>query len=539
MDFLTHHMLRSSAIRFPDTEALVQAQQRLTYADTWQRTSRLAYGLRQLGLERSERVGIFLEPSVAQAVSVFGVSQAGGAFVPIHHTLFPDQIGHIATDCGMTGLITTAAKREALADVIAANRSLRWVIEVDGDESTGSTVGDCPIYTLEAVCQESHTDDVSDVADVAIEKDLAAILYTSGSTGKPKGVMFSHANVMAGASIVSDYLNISHTDRILAALPFSFDAGLNQLTTAMQQGSTLVLIKFLFAREIVHMLEAERITGLAGVPPLWSLLSQPSSQLHQKQLQTLRYITNTGGALPQPVLASLRQALPETQVFLMYGLTEAFRSTYLPPEELDRRPSSMGKAIPNTEILVMNEQSQRCGPGEVGELVHHGPTVSMGYWGQPELTNKVLRPHPFPTDGISPGERVCYSGDLVKMDAEGFLHFIGRRDNLIKSSGFRVSPTEVEEGLCKSGQLREAAVIGLPDEMLGQRIKAFVVPSENAVIEPDQLLADCASRLPRHMVPKAVEVLEALPKTASGKVNYPALRDREALTAADEHEARV
>ena len=529
MDFLTHHMLRSSATRFPDKEALVHTRQRLTYADMWQQTSSLAYGLRQLGLERSGRVGIFLEPSVAQVLSIFGVSQAGGAFVPMHHTLFPDQVGHIANDCGITGLITTAAKRKALADVIAANRSLRWVIEIDGDDSTGNTVGDCPLYTFDAVSQESQAETLGDVADVAIERDLAAILYTSGSTGKPKGVMLSHANVTAGASIVSDYLNISPADRILAALPFSFDAGLNQLTTAIQQGSTVVLIKFLFAREIVHMLKAERITGLAGVPPLWSLLSQPSSQLHEKRPSALRYITNTGGALPHHVLTSLRQALPETQIFLMYGLTEAFRSTYLPPEELDRRPGSMGKAIPNTEILLINDHGQRCGPGEVGELVHHGPTVSMGYWGQPELTNKVLRPHPFPTDGISSGERVCYSGDLVKMDADGFLHFIGRRDNLIKSSGFRVSPTEVEEGLCKSGQLREAAVIGLPDEMLGQRIKAFVVPSENAVIEPDQLLADCASRMPRHMVPKAVEVLDALPKTASGKVNYPALRDREAM----------
>src|SRR5262249_8340989 len=231
--------------------------------------------------------------------------------------------------------------------------------------------------------------------DVSIEKDLAAILYTSGSTGKPKGVMLSHAQVMAGSSIVSAYLEIAEADRILAILPFSFDAGLNQLMTAFQQGGTLILLTFVFAREIVEMLARERATGLAGVPTLWSLLAQPSSSLRKTPLPDLRYITNTGGAMPQAVLADLRRALPGTRVFLMYGLTEAFRSTHLPREELDRRPTSMGKAIPDTEILVVNEDGKPCKPGEVGELVHRGPTVSLGYWGQPELTARVLRPHPF------------------------------------------------------------------------------------------------------------------------------------------------
>jgi acyl-CoA synthetase (AMP-forming)/AMP-acid ligase II len=243
----------------------------------------------------------------------------------------------------------------------------------------------------------------------------------------------------------------------------------------------------------------------------------------------LRYITNTGGAMPQSVLSALRNALPTTRVFLMYGLTEAFRSTYLPPEELDRRPTSMGKAIPNTEILVVNENGERCKPGEVGELVHRGPTVSLGYWGQPELTARVLRPHPFLPAELGGEERVCYSGDLVKMDEDGFLYFVGRRDTMIKSSGFRISPTEVEEVLFQSGMVRQAAVIGIPDEVLGQSIKAFVVSKNGDGIDTNALLGFCAQKMPRHMVPKAVEVLEELPKTGSGKVDYPALRRREGL----------
>jgi acyl-CoA synthetase (AMP-forming)/AMP-acid ligase II len=231
--------------------------------------------------------------------------------------------------------------------------------------------------------------------------------------------------------------------------------------------------------------------------------------------------------MPLNILAKLRAAVPDTKVYLMYGLTEAFRSTYLPPDELDRRPTSMGKAIPNTEIMLVGDNGQRCGPGETGELVHRGPTVSLGYWGQPELTSRVLRPNPFLPPDLRDTERVCYSGDLVSMDEDGFLYFVGRRDNQIKSSGFRVSPTEVEEALFKAGQLRHAAVIGIPDEVLGQRIAAFVVPQEGATVDADQLLIDVSTMLPRHMVPKTVEVVGDLPKTASGKIDYPTLRKRE------------
>ena len=231
----------------------------------------------------------------------------------------------------------------------------------------------------------------------------------------------------------------------------------------------------------------------------------------------------------QAVLAKLREYLPQTKIFLMYGLTEAFRSTYLPPDQVDSRPTSIGKAIPDTEILVINEQGNPCKPGEIGELVHRGPTVSLGYWGYPDLTDQVLRPYPFAAPQLRDWEKVCYSGDLVKLDEEGYIYFVGRRDTMIKSSGFRISPTEVEEVIFRCGQVVGAAVIGIPDEVLGQHIKAFVVRKSDSDISPETILTFCAENLPRYMVPQELDLLNELPKTPSGKVDYPALRRREGL----------
>jgi acyl-CoA ligase (AMP-forming) (exosortase A-associated) len=522
MDFLVWHLLRESAIRAPHKEALVHGEQRLNYQQVARKVAGLATSLRKTNVKRGDRVGIYLEASVPQVISIFGVSQAEGVYVPINALLHPEQVMHIARDCGMTALITTPAKLASLAEVIPQIPSLEFLVVV-GDNNPAKGI---PTHSFEEFCDAEPP---TNWLESSIEKDLAAILYTSGSTGKPKGVMLSHMNVVAGSRIVSTYLGITDSDRILAVLPFSFDAGMNQLMTAFEKRGTLVLINFVFAREIVQTLLKERITGLAGVPTLWSLLAQPNSTLDRQPIPDLRYITNTGGAMPQAVLKLLRQSLSTTKIFLMYGLTEAFRSTYLPPEELDRRPTSMGKAIPDTEVVVLSEQGHLCKPGEVGELVHRGPTVSLGYWNRPEDTARALRPNPLLPAEMGDCEKVCYSGDLVKTDEEGFLYFVGRRDTMIKSSGFRISPTEVEEVLFQTGKLRGAAVIGVPDDLLGQTIKAFVVPRDGEQLDVEALLGICAEKMPRYMVPKAVEILRELPKTSSGKVDYPALRSRESL----------
>jgi acyl-CoA ligase (AMP-forming) (exosortase A-associated) len=523
MDFLVHHMLRSSAERTPDKEAVVCGTDRLSYRETWARVSGLAAGLRELGMERGDRVGIYMEPSVAQALSIFGISRAGGVFVPMNEVLFPDQVAHIANDCRMRGLITSEARVDRVREMLPSTATIDFVVVVSDKPLPAWDVESRRFSDLvEGAVPENWS-------EWSIGKDLSALIYTSGSTGRAKGVMLNHAQIMAGAAIVSAYLGIVHDHRTLAALPFSFDAGMNQLMTAMLHGATAVIKPFVFARELVQALIDEEITGMGAVPPLWSLMAQPTSGLHKHSYPHLRYISNTGGAMPLPVLEVLRKNLPTTKVFLMYGLTEAFRSTYLPPEELDRRPTSMGKAIPNTEILVVDENGKPVKPGEVGELVHRGPTVSMGYWGQPELTAKVLRPHPYLLPELGQEEKVVYSGDLVRIDEDGFLYFVARRDAMIKSSGFRISPTEVESVLFQSGHLREAGVIGIPDEILGQAIKAFVVPRDGDSVDPEGLIAFCAERMPRHMVPRSIEALPSLPKTGSGKIDYPALRRREGL----------
>lgn len=531
MSYLVHHLLRASAERYPDQEGLVGGAQRLTYQMFWRQVQGLGQGLSSAGVAPHDRVGVLLEPSAELAVGILGVSTAGATFVPIHHTLFPDQVAHIVRDCGMRALITDAARWRKLRDTLTDDSTLEIVIVVDEHDASTEELGQRTI-AKQTFATMAHSPPDRPLADQAISQDLAAILYTSGSTGKPKGVMLSHANLIAGATIVSDYLGITHKDRTLAVLPFSFDAGLNQLMTAIYQGATCAVMKFLLAKEIVAMLAKERITGLAGVPSLWMLLSQVNSKLYTTPLEHLRYITNTGGALPVNVLGRLREALPATKVYLMYGLTEAFRSTYLPPDELDHRPTSIGKAIPNTEIMVLNEAGRPCEPGEIGELVHRGPTVSLGYWNQPEMTAQVLRPNPLARPELGEPDRVCFSGDLVRMDDEGFLYFVGRRDNQIKAAGFRISPTEVEAALCRAGDVREAAVIGVPDELLGQSIKAFVVPQAGATIDAEKLLEAASELLPRYMIPREIVVLAELPKTSHGKIDYPELRQREVAASA-------
>ncbi len=525
MDYLLHHTLRKHAESSPEKEALVRADRRLNYRELWESTCRLAGGLQSEGLTRGERVGILLEPSVEQVVSIYAAIQSQGVFVPIHHSLQVEQVRHICSNCDVSVLITTSGRWSELRHKLCDLPALKSVIVVGDDHADEAIAYD------QLVTQQNATP----CDDLANEKDLAGILYTSGSTGKPKGVMLSHANVIAGASIVSDYLSITSGDRLLAVLPFTFDAGLNQLTTAIQQGGTIVLSSFRFGRDVVKELQREKITGLAGVPPFWNMLIQPSNGLRDAEFECLRYITNTGGAMPQSTLAALREFLPGTDVFLMYGLTEAFRSTYLPPEELDRRPTSIGKAIPNTEILVLNEEGECCGPGETGELVHHGPTVSMGYWGRDDLTAEILRPHPCPPPGTDDAMKVCYSGDLVTIDEEGFLFFAGRRDNLIKSAGFRLSPTEVEQVICRAPEVCESAVVGVPDELLGQSVHAFAVLAEDYDLPEVTVIDQCAAVLPRYMVPRHVVFLDKLPKTTSGKIDYPCLRDQAiAMTKAKE-----
>jgi acyl-CoA ligase (AMP-forming) (exosortase A-associated) len=516
---LTHHLLTEAAARAPEKEALVHGPRRLSYQELDRLTDRLARRLIDAGLGRLDRVVIYLEKSVEQTLALLATWKAGGVPVPISHLLFPQQVDHILNDCTPRAIVTSCKQLAGLADLLADRPTIRVAIV---DQLPESPVADVEAHALpEILAGEAEAP-----RDRCVSKDLAAILYTSGSTGRPKGVMLSHANLIAGSRIVSTYLNISEDERLLSVVPFSFDYGLNQLLTALEHRATIVLLTFRFPSEIVRALLDERITGLAGVPSFWCLLAQPNSTLRRHDFPDLRYITNTGGKVPRNVVQALRSALPTTQIILMYGLTEAFRSTYLPAKELEHRIDSMGKAIPDTEIYVIGDDGRLCGPGEVGELVHRGPTVSLGYWRNPEATGKVLRPNPFQLPEIDEVEKVCYSGDLVRMDEDGFLYFCGRRDATIKSSGYRISPTEIEEVAMSTGRVREAAAVGVEHEVLGQAVMLYVVAHDGESIDDAELVDYFASKVPRHMVPRWIDFVQDLPKTPHGKTDYPTLRAR-------------
>jgi len=480
-----HQLLAGPA---DDRIALVAGDERLTYSAFRDRVTALSTRLVEAGLARGDRVAVLLPKSIGECVALFAIAQAGAAFVPIHPSLRPSQVRHIVEDCGARILVTEPALRSILGDTLAVS---------------AETAAESILLTL------------PDWDGPSPPEDLAAILYTSGSTGLPKGVMLSHANLIAGTRIVRTYLGITPEERILSVLPLAFDYGLNQLLTTVEQGACLVLLDVRFGDEVVRAIETHRITGLAGVPTLWTLLTRAAPRLAKADLSSLRYITNSGGGVPRETVARLRQALPHTRIVLMYGLTEAFRSTWLPPEELDARPGSMGRAIPETEIFAVTADGRRTRPGETGILMHRGPTVSLGYWNRPDETAKVLVPDP-----LAPlGPPLCRSGDLVIEDAEGYFTFVGRDDAMIKTSGFRVSPGEVEAALMATGAFSAVAVIGLPDPSLGQRLHAVGIPVPNSP-PLDAILRAVRESVAPHMVPRTVETVSALPVTPNGKVDY-------------------
>ncbi|HEX8605619.1 MAG TPA: acyl-CoA ligase (AMP-forming), exosortase A system-associated, partial [Pseudoduganella sp.] len=492
MSDLIHDFIFRSASRTPGAEALVHGSRRLHYAGLADLVRRTAATLLASGLERGERVAVYMEKNVENVGAMFGAAAAGGVFVPVNPLLKPEQVAYILADCNVRVLVTTIDRLKLLAGVLPACRDLRLVVAVGGDDAKITAlpaVQNVEVLSWDGAIARATdhgtgrgTDDMH-VPHRAIDGDMAAILYTSGSTGKPKGVVLSHRNMVAGAQSVASYLENTPQDRLLAVLPLSFDYGLSQLTTAFHVGATAVLINHLLPRDVLNAVVTERITGLAAVPPLWIQLAP----LPWPQDCTLRYLTNSGGAMQRPTLEALRQALPRARPFLMYGLTEAFRSTYLPPEELERRPDSMGKAIPNAEVMVLRPDGTECAPHEPGELVHRGALVSLGYWNDPGKTAERFRPVAPRHYGLPLTELAVWSGDTVRRDEDGFLYFISRNDEMIKTSGYRVSPTEVEEVVYAREHVAEAAALGVKHPTLGQAIVVVAYPRDGAALTASDL----------------------------------------------------
>ncbi|THF61602.1 acyl-CoA ligase (AMP-forming), exosortase A system-associated [Pseudothauera rhizosphaerae] len=514
--YALHHLIGASAERNPDAAALTFSGVTQDYGQFHASVQSFASGLIALGLDRGERVAIYLDKRFETVIASFGATAAGGVFVPVNPILKPEQVGYILRDCNVRVLVTSPERYAPLRETLAACHDLRHVV------LTG-TPGD--MAPLPGTSVHTWTDLLAAPAAVGhriIDTDMAAILYTSGSTGRPKGVVLSHRNMVAGAKSVAQYLENRADDTLLAALPLSFDAGFSQLTTAFHAGARVVLLNYLLPRDVLKALEQERVTGLTAVPPLWIQLSQ--QQWPAGIAEHLRYIANTGGRMPLETLTRLRAALPRTRPYLMYGLTEAFRATYLPPEEADRRPDSIGKAIPNAEVLVLREDGTECAPNEPGELVQRGALVGMGYWNDPEKTAERYKPLPAGIAGRETGlmipELAVFSGDTVRRDEEGFLYFIGRRDEMIKTSGYRVSPNEVEEILYATKLVGECAAFGVAHDTLGQSIVVIATPPAGGTLDAAALLAECRARMPAYMVPGRIDVRSGpLPRNPNGKID--------------------
>jgi len=517
---LLHALIRRHADCAPDATALEAGDRVLDYAHLAQALDRFAGGLIALNLERLGRVAVYLEKRPETVVALFGAAAAGAVAVPVNPALRPAQVAHILRDCAVSHLVTSAARLAALLPELANCPAVKHVIVTDppAPVEKGS-------HWL-AQAWDSMAAAPAAAAHRTIDADMAAIFYTSGSTGRPKGVVVSHRNLVAGAQSVAAYLENTAADALLAALPLSFDAGFSQLTTAFHAGARVALLNYLMPQDVLNAIDRHRITGLTAVPPLYIQLARldwPAGAA-----QSLRYFANTGGHMPRETLGALRRRLPRAKPYLMYGLTEAFRSTYLPPEEVDRRPDSIGRAIPNAEVLVLRPDGSPCAAGEAGELVHRGALVALGYWNDPQTTAGRFRPLPEAAGrrpaGLPLPELAVFSGDTVRADADGFLYFVGRQDDMIKTSGYRVSPTEIEETIYASGLVAECAAFGVPDPVLGQAIAVAVLPDPAGGFDTDALLAFCRSRFPAFMMPAHTAVRDTpLPRNPNGKIDRRAL----------------
>ncbi len=527
---LVNDFLQDSAERFPDKVALVCDDRRLTYTQIEEQANRVANGLLALGVQHGERVAVWLPNSVETVIAIFAILKAGATFIVINPTTKPGKLAYVLNNCAASGLFVPGRHGERVTALAEAVPSLRFAVlcgkgaaqaaaacqDVDFGETSTSSVESFSRAVAFPQLLEAHSPTCPPCS--TIDVDLACLIYTSGSTGEPKGVMSTHANMVFAASSIIQYLENVPEDVVINVLPLSFDYGLYQLLMVFKFGGTLVLERsFAYPAAVLRRIEHEQVTGLPGVPTLFAVLLQ--IDLSRFGLSSLRYLTNTAAALPVEHIDRIREAFPWARLYSMYGLTECKRTLYLPPEELDRRPGSVGIAIPGTEVWIEDEAGDRLGPGEVGELVVRGSHVMQGYWEAPEATARRYRP------GRYPAERLLYTGDLFKMDEEGFLYFIARKDDIIKSRGEKVAPKEVEGVLYRLPGVVEAAVVGVPDKLLGQAVKAFVVCGEDYHLTERDVLRHCAQHLEDFMMPRYVEFRSSLPKTSSGKIQKSALRD--------------
>ena len=505
-----HDLLATNLERDAERTAIVDGARGTSYAELAAEVERAAGWLAAAGVEPGDRVVVHLLKGVEEIAAMFAINRVGAVFVNVNRQWTEPQLRYVIADCGAVAAFMEGGRAKRMLAAEGGLGDLRVAV-------TGKAP-DHPAVTAWGAMRSAAP------AHVGGREDLAAILYTSGSTGRPKGVMLTNSNLLLGADSVTTYLGNTAEDRVLSLLPYSFDYGLNQLTTLFQVGGCVVLMRAMMPVEIVRTLVEHEVTGLPALPSIWvplvrHLQESPTAFPH------LRYLTNTGGKIPDGVLRALPEVFPGTDVYLMYGLTEAFRSTYLPPAKFAAKPGSIGQAVPHAETFVVDDELGVCGPGQQGELVHRGPLVSRGYWGRPEETAAILKPCPALASLIG-DEPVLHSGDLVRIDEDGDYWYVGRRDGLIKSSGYRISPTEVEEAACAAVGVTAAIAFGTPDCALGEAV-SLAVTTDGENFDQAALIAECRRNLPAYMVPTVVHQWHGeFPRTANGKLDRALVKNR-------------
>ena len=509
---LLHESLARSARTRPDAEAIVCGEDRVRYRELHDRALRLARGLQESGVRRGDRVTVFLENSVDTVVSIYAAAAAGAAFMVVNPQTKADKLAYLLRDADARAVIADGHLARVVAEASEGRSPLLNSLFLRGEARRPVDGAE----DLDALI-EAHPPEPHDVG--VIPNDLASLIYTSGSTGNPKGVMLSHQNMVFTQGSLVEYLRLGPDDRILNVLPLAFDYGMYQAIMAVHLGATLVLEpSFGFPAQVIRTVNEERVTVVPGVPTVFATLLS----MHREKpisLPSVRRYTNTAAHLPDEYVDGLLEMSPDALVFKMYGLTECKRVCYLEPERIRDKPSSVGKAIPGTEAFVLNDRGERASPGEIGVLHVRGPHVMMGYWNLPEATERMLVPGPYPN------ERMLCAHDLFRTDEDGFLYFVGRNDDIIKSRGEKVSPVEVENVLAGIPGVREAAIAGVPDEILGQAIRAFVVLDSGVTMSDREFRRACMARLENYMVPRDVVFLNELPKTESGKVRRKSLTE--------------
>ncbi len=492
----------------PDKIACIDQDRQISYADLVAEAGRIADWLQDQGVGSGDRVIVQIRKGIDEVAAMFGIWKIGGVVVNVNTHWTPAQLAYVARDCRAAAVIATPQARAAQMGENALQGQVKCLIHGSRSPNAGDGIwADLPT-------------DRGGQATPVDGGDLAMIIYTSGSTGLPKGVMLSHRNIRIGAVSVAQYLKLTAEDRLLSVLPYSFDAGLNQLTTMLLVGGSIVHQPLAMPAEIIRMAQDHKVTGIAGVPPLWGPIVRLLHEAPQP-LPHLRRITNTGGKIPPNILELLPDVFPATDIYLMYGLTEAFRSTYLPPDRFAAKMGSIGQQIPNAQVFVIRQGIGIAGPGEQGELVHAGPLVSLGYWERPELTAAKIRPCPELADLIG-DQPVVYSGDLVRVDEDGDLWFVSRMDEMIKTMGFRLSPTEVEDHIARSGFVSDVVAYAIEDADKGEAVQ--LAASLIGTAQEADLQAYCRKHMPHYMQPQRIHLWQGLmPRTASGKLDRPAI----------------